>query len=633
MFNGRKIIAVCLPKAYERISFRYISALNEYALEKGYTLFVYQTCTALYGNSRNDKGENYIFSLIDYDIIDGIIIFSELLKDKNIADKIAQEAAKHGIPAIAVERPVEGCINAHYDYGDCFEKIVRHIIVDHHLTKVNFIAGIKGNSFSEERLDIYKKVLAEQGIPYDPERVGYGDFWDYPTREVMKKFLADGKELPEAIICSNDVMAITACAMLADKGYSVPEDILISGFDGIEDEEYHNPRLTTCRSGCAEMCRSMIDTFEAVRNGGKIPDEILINFEMVKSQSCGCVKKKPNDSMLMIREMHDRLDGYQQRISDMNDLMSYISTVKKPELIHEGLKDKEMFNNSFCCLNIDALDSEMSADTECEPGEPFTDDMIMVYRGRFNDLYEPSSDTEIFKRKDIIPGFEKYIDMDRPVIFSSLHYLNIPLGYICLNVDINIVAYERIQQISETFGNGFGNVRMYNAMERLYIQDPMTGLYNRRGFYQLVIPEFEKAADEGRKMAAVVSADLDGLKYINDNFGHSEGDNAIKTVAAALVHAAVYGEICARFGGDEFVVAGVLSEETKGYSENFKKRFNDYIDNYNRESDKPYKVAASIGITCRVYDTSAVDELIKISDDLMYEDKAGRKQIRSRPRS
>ncbi len=634
MFNGRKIIAVCLPKSYERISFRYISALNEYAVGKGYTLFVYQTCTALYGNSINDRGENYIFDLIDYDIVDGIILFSELLKDKFIADRIAHEANRHGVPVVAVERPVKGCISARYDYGDCFEKIVRHIIVDHHLTKVNFIAGIKGNSFSEERLDIYKKVLAEQGIPYDPERVGYGDFWDYPTREVMKEFLKDGRELPEAIICSNDVMAITACAMLAEKGYTVPDDVIISGFDGIEDEEYHNPRLTTCRSGCNEMCRRIIDIFEDIRSGKDSPEEMTVNFEMVRSQSCGCAKKKPNDSMVMIREMHDRLDGYQQRISDMNDLMSYISTVRKPELIYKGLDGKEMFNDVFCCLNIDALDSDMpGGDIYQETEKPFTDEMIMVYRGRFHNAFDPSSETVKFNKKEIVPEFEKYIDMDKPVIFSSLHYLNIPLGYICMNMDINIVVYERIQQVSETFGNGFGNVRMYNAMERLYIQDPMTGLYNRRGFYQLIISEFEKAADEGKNVAVVVSADLDGLKYINDNFGHAEGDNAIKTVAAALAHAAVDGEICARFGGDEFVVAGVLSSGGETYPEKFKKRFNDYIDEYNSSSGKPYKVAASIGITCRLYDTSAVDEMIKISDDLMYADKAGRKKVRSKPRN
>ena len=636
MFNGRKIIALCIPKAYERTSFRYISTLNKCARKHNYSLFVYQTCTALYGNSRNDNGEYYVFNLMDYDIIDGIVLFSELIKDKDIADVIAKKANERNIPIIAVERPVEGCINAHYDYGDCFEKIVRHIIVDHQLTKVNFIAGIEGNSFSEERLNIYKKVLEEQGIPYDPERVGYGDFWDYPTRGVMQKFLRPGVELPEAIICSNDTMAITACSVIADKGYSVPDDIIVSGFDGIEDEEYHTPRLTTCRSGCGEMCERIVETFENIFNGGEAPEEILVNFEMVKSQSCGCVKKKANDSTVIMREMHDRLDGYQQRIGDMNDIMSYISSVRNPALIHEGLEVKEMFNDSFCCLNTNALDVQMkngTADADPDVEHPFTDEMLMVYRGLFHYHYDPSTEVVKFDRKEIVPEFDKYIDMEIPVIFSSLHYLNIPLGYICMNMEVNIVFYERMQQVSETFGNGFGNVRMYAAMERLYICDPLTGLYNRRGFYQYAVPMFEKAV-ENKSTVAIVSADLDGLKFINDNYGHAEGDNAIKAVANALLYASENGGICARFGGDEFVVAGITDLSESEYIENFRKRFNEFLDKYNSESGKPYKAAASLGMTCRKPQNDAVDELIKLSDDLMYTEKSTRRQIvRSKPRA
>ncbi len=639
MFNGKKIIAVCLPKAYERTSFRYITALNKSAIKKGYSLFVYQTCTALYGNSRNDNGENYVFKLMDYDIIDAVILFSELLKSKDVANDIAKEALKHNVPIIAVERPVDGCIYAHYDYGDCFEKIVRHIIVDHQLTKVNFIAGIEGNSFSEERLNIYKKVLAEQGIPYDPDRVGYGDFWDYPTRGVMQKFLRPGSELPEAIICSNDTMAITACSVISDKGYSVPDDIIVSGFDGIEDEEYHTPRLTTCRSGCTEMCEKIMDIFDDAFNGRETPEEFVVSFEMVKSQSCGCVKRKANDSTVMMRELHDRLDGYQQRVSDMNDIISYISSVRKPELIYEGLDGKEMFNDSFCCLNTNALDVKMvngSADTDINVDEPFTDKMLMVYRGLFHYHFDPSTEVIEFDRKDIVPEFTKYIDMETPVIFSSLHYLNVPLGYLCMNMNISIVFYECIQQLSETFGNGFGNVRMYTAMERIYIYDPLTDLFNRRGFYQLVLPKYEKAVndpDDTDSIISIVSADLDGLKYINDNFGHAEGDNAIKTVAAALSYAAVNDEVCARFGGDEFVVAGVINMSEEEYSEQFRNRFDEYINRYNGSSGKPYKVGASLGITCHSPKGATVDELIKLSDDLMYTDKASRRLVRCKPRN
>lgn len=631
MFNGKKIIAVCLPRVFDPASFEYLQLLNQSAVSAGYTLFVYQSNTdfgVFTTNRRNDVGESYIFDLIDYDIIDGMVIFSELIKDKELIKKAADQAIGRGIPVVAVEYPLDGCINAKYDYSDCFEKIVRHVIVDHGLTKVNFIAGIEGNSFSEERHDVYKKVLAEQGIPYDPERVGYGQFWDMPTAEVMEKFLAEGKEPPEAIICSNDVMAMTACRVIKEHGYSVPEDIIVTGFDGIYDERFHNPRITTCRNNRSEMVEKIVAAIDDSVNGREVPQEIVIDFEMVLSQSCGCGENVIADSYAILSEMNVRLNKYQFNNSSMSDHMALISNIKDPEHIIESFSKDEDFYGTCCCLNYDALSPKSGTVERDSDAPPFTDEMIMIFRGHYSD---PSKEAVRFNRKMIMPEFDKYISMDVPVIFTVIHYFDIPLGYLCINRDMTLYSYERIPQVSDVYGNGFGNVRMYTAMERLYTYDPLTELFNRRGFYQLIVPKFEMAVSSGDKIITIVSADLDGLKGINDTYGHAEGDNAIKVTGDALKCAAVNDEICARFGGDEFVVAGVIDRED-GYAEGFKNRVKAYLDAYNKTSGKPYEVIASIGITCKAPDGSTVDDLIKASDDLMYADKATRKIVRSRAR-
>ena len=630
MFNGKKIIAVCIPRVFDPASFEYLQLLNGCAVRSGYSLFVYQSNTdfGVYTtNRRNDAGESYIFDLIDYDIIDGMVIFSELIKDKELIKKAAGEAISRNIPVVTVEYPLDGCINAKYDYSDCFEKIVRHVIIDHGLTKVNFIAGIEGNSFSEERHDVYKKVLAEKGIPYDPERVGYGQFWEWPTREVMEKFLAEGKELPEAIICSNDVMAMTACKVIKEHGYSVPEDIIVTGFDGIYDERFHNPRITTCRNNRSEMVEKIVSAIDDSLNGKEVSKEIVIDFEMVLARSCGCGEDTAVDSYAILTEMNNRLNKYQYSSGSMSNHMALISSSKSPESIIESLSKDEDFFETCCCLNTDAL-SPKSGIVEMDSDVPFTDEMLMIFRGHY---VEPSKEVVRFNRKMIMPEFDKHIPMELPIIFSVIHYFDIPLGYLCINRDMSLISYERIPQVVDVYGNGFGNVRMYTAMERLYIYDPLTELYNRRGFYQLIVPKFEVAVLSENKIITIVSADLDGLKGINDNYGHAEGDNAIKVTGDALKHAAVDGEICARFGGDEFVVAGVVDRE-EGYADGFKNRVKAYLDAYNKTSGKPYEVVASIGITCKAPDGSTVDDLIKTSDDLMYADKATRKIVRSRAR-
>ncbi|MDE5859420.1 MAG: GGDEF domain-containing protein, partial [Oscillospiraceae bacterium] len=464
-------------------------------------------------------------------------------------------------------------------------------------------------------------------IPYDPERVGYGNFWDGPTKEVMEKFLADGKELPEAIICSNDTMAMTACKCLYDKGYSVPEDVLVSGFDGIEDERYHTPRLTTCRSSKGEMSRAIVEIIDNHINGMEDPQEKVISFEMVISQSCGCVERQAIDATSALSDMQKRLTSYQECSLSMTKVMSSISSKRKPELIIEDLGGKEELFCVHICLNTDAL-TPKSGIVDNDNEKPFTDEMLMIYRG---DWMNPSKEIVKFDRKDVVPEYEQKLIMDFPIVFTVLHYLDVPLGYMCINYSLDLKTYERIPQIAEAFGTGFGNVRMYTAMERLYTHDTLTELYNRRGFYQLIAPQVEKAMKTPGAYMAIVSADLDGLKYINDNFGHYEGDNAIKVTAMALEYAAVEGEICARFGGDEFVVAGIV-KDCDTYEKNFKTRVSEYIERYNNISGKPYKVAASVGITCNDPNGATIDDFIKMSDNLMYADKATRKAVRSRPR-
>ncbi|MBP1549785.1 MAG: substrate-binding domain-containing protein, partial [Oscillospiraceae bacterium] len=428
MFKGKKIIAVCIPRPYEATRFRYIELLNAAAVSRDFKLFVYQTNSDLFMNNMSDMGEEKVFDLIDYDVVDGIIVFTEMLKNQKICRKIADNAISRGIPVISVEAPMEGCINMKYDYGDCFEKIVRHIIVDHKLTKVNFIAGFEGNAFSEERHDVYKKVLAEQGIPYEKERVGYGNFWEYPTRQVMEKFLADGKELPEAIICCNDVMAMTACKCLAEKGYSVPDDVIVSGFDGIEDEKYHSPRLTTCRSSEENLARKAVDIIDRAINGEQVPNEAHISFEMVVSQSCGCQSKQTEDGSVMINELHTRLNGYMQRSYNMTSLSTIICNEKNIENIYEHLINKEELMDTYCCLNTDALQPRsgvMERDSEC----PFTDEMLMIFKGSYE---KPITEVIRFNRKDIAPHLDNYIGWQVPLVFTSIHYLDTCLGYLCM---------------------------------------------------------------------------------------------------------------------------------------------------------------------------------------------------------
>ena len=116
----------------------------------------------------------------------------------------------------------------------------------------------------------------------------------------------------------------------------------------------------------------------------------------------------------------------------------------------------------------------------------------------------------------------------------------------------------------------------------------------------------------------VASMDIDGLKYINDNYGHDDGDFAICSAANALKSIPIKRKICARFGGDELALCAVADN----YNEQMVKDYiDDYIKHVNAVSGKPYQVSVSVGICIGNSSDFDFDMLYKKADEKMYSEK------------
>jgi diguanylate cyclase (GGDEF)-like protein/PAS domain S-box-containing protein len=167
--------------------------------------------------------------------------------------------------------------------------------------------------------------------------------------------------------------------------------------------------------------------------------------------------------------------------------------------------------------------------------------------------------------------------------------------------------------------------RMEDDLRSMSLRDELTGLYNRRGFIMFAGQQL-KIADRMKSGVSLLFADLDGLKQINDTFGHQEGDRAIIDTANVLEGTFRDSDIIARIGGDEFVVLGLKSHEM--YFELLTSRLKENIDIYNAERGRPYKLMLSIGVSS--YDPEnpcSVEELLTRADKLMYEEKQRKKKI------
>jgi len=171
-------------------------------------------------------------------------------------------------------------------------------------------------------------------------------------------------------------------------------------------------------------------------------------------------------------------------------------------------------------------------------------------------------------------------------------------------------------------------LRVQNELERTSLTDEMTGLYNRRGFLTLADQQLklERHASTARGLT-LLFADMDGLKKINDTFGHEAGSDAIRALAETLRSIFRSGDLVARWGGDEFVVLSIGADDA-----NVKlmlDRIEERLEEYNGTSGKPYKVECSIGIAPVTLESNAsFENIIAEADEAMYEVKRNRKSRR-----
>ena len=184
-----------------------------------------------------------------------------------------------------------------------------------------------------------------------------------------------------------------------------------------------------------------------------------------------------------------------------------------------------------------------------------------------------------------------------------------------LGILVNFLDLKRKERIVK---EEFEHIQKRNEiLNYLSEYDPMCNVYNRRGFIQQAT---RMNCENIGKRAYLAFTDLDRLKDINDNFGHSAGDEAIRAASEILKTAMRGGDLIARIGGDEFV--GMFIADRGDFQRFFESRIKQAMKKYNLTSDKPYLVTISVGITsfqCAL--GLEIEKMINEADHYLYKAK------------
>lgn len=627
-----KIIALISCGTDDSYHSPFVQSFVDKCVENDCRVLWFQSLSGNSDDTAHNRGERNIFNLINYEIIDAVVIMSLTVLDKDLRKQLISNACKHNLPIISIDGSIEGAYNISLGYVDAMEEMVRHVITEHGAKNIKFLGGGKGNEESDARESVFRKVMAEYNLEVTEDNIDYGYFWWSAAAEAVQRHYDKHNSMPDAFVCANDSMAVGICGKLTELGYKVPDDVIVTGIDGIPEGNTYFPSITTLMldihsagTTAAERTIQIINGEISADGSEKVEGTILYR------ESCGCEPARlSTDDNELKHNLYDRIDLW-NGFSDSVILMA--EAVTNSSSFEETLKNIMPFLSSawakecwlcICDDFVSANADHASRSVKDYRRTGYSKIMKYVLHGiddiKF-DMLEP------FESAELVPDFEKQMTKYNNIMFLPLNFRDRTIGYFAIEFTDTMRNYHILRSFISNISRVLENARIQSELKSvvdrlqdMYIHDSMTALYNRRGFYQLV-PEIYYKCQAEKMRFMVLSVDLDNLKGVNDTYGHYEGDNAIITIANALLEVSSGNEIIARFGGDEYIVAGACPYED--YAVDFLKKFHDYLDNYNSTSGKPYSVGASCGIYYLIPPAeTTLDEFIKSADELMYSEKA-----------
>ena len=615
-----------------------LNGISAAAHDFGLNIFAFTSFSGDMNNPRHDMGEFNIFNLPDFSDFDGAILLTNTLSHQPVVNDIITRIKIAGIPAVSIDNDLPFFYHIGIDNKTAMRQITEHMINVHGFSKFAYISGPDDNPESVDRFNSFCKVLHEHGLEINNDAVYYGDFRSPSGKAAAEHFLKNLPEMPQAIICANDVMASAAITRLVEAGYRVPEDIAVTGFDNTYSNHNFRVELTSVErpfglSGRI-ACKILYNHFQNIHQ----ERNIILNMSAHFTESCGCGHnaimdvnelKELNYRNYSKYERHQNYTIILNRMSTQllacNNFNEYIETLKKATA--------EIAPDEFYFCLCDNWDSETAIDrsTIMEGAElpvpmTFTDEVNVVIayaNGKFMECGK-------IKSSDILPPAASEIKGGKLYYITPLHFGDRCLGYMALRSTHIALHNIMFETLCINMSNSLENIRKLMCLEyalarlgKLYAKDTFSGIYNRNGFVNATQGLYNDCIEQ-QKNIMLMFIDLDGLKVINDTYGHSMGDKAICYIADVLRESCIKNEIFCRFGGDEFIVfAADYSEDD---ANELTKLIKENITKLNENHEEPFTLGASTGfVVATPQQGEDLFYFVTEADKKMYKEKRKKK--------
>jgi len=589
----------------------------------GYALYVF-TGYGLYLNEGvYDRGEATIYRLIDEVPLDGCIIDGNLGTEK-MYSPIMDKLKKKKIPFIANNFGSGEASSVIMDGYKAVCQLMEHLILKHNCTKINLVCPIGIDRINTDTIRGYKEVLEKYNIPIDERRISVRTVSLNDGKGLLKRFEEEGTRDADAVICVHDVHSIGLCLELEEQGLKAPDDLIVCCLIRSTNSMAFRPDISGADRVDGRIAEISFELLLELMEGKDVPHINYYDGEVYFGRSCGCsdvqddnVDKKYQQLVLAKIEAGNQIRQMMQYNESLDEVSSLDELMDNLQDMYNGLKCPQF----FMCMNKGAIDFVSSDREYVYPGngKPF-DAVMHVVRGYTDETGDIKN--EIVPVGKLIPVEVKEGDL---ILIYPIHHLEEIYGYLVfineyLPIDIYNyrICHESIASSMDNLHRQMVLRKSVDMLEQLHMQDALTGLHNRYAWVRFCNDYTSKAA------YCVAYMDMDGLKIINDNFGHHAGNIAIQTTANAIKKVARENDLVTRCGGDEFQVLSTNTDVE--FWNGLQKVINDEIDRQIEEQKLPYTFGVSYGYCiCDKKNMLAFEECCDRADALMYENKKMRK--------
>ena len=609
-----------------------------FADKKDVRVFFAQTLTP------HIKGELYDYQYwasVEYlksEIIDEIIIVSNtycLYKTKDELKDLIKPFFKKKIISIGMDF---GEPNIHFTTAYCdavYDELVRHLKEEHGCQKIAFLSANKIQSQEgAERFEAFKKALANNGLKFHKEWVLDGAFTRSSAfAELKEKYQKKQDVKYEAIICANDLMGMAVLDYFAELGIKVPSEMKVFGFDNTSHSILSVPSLATVDQSIEEQGRSAAEFGLKLltEDESTLPKSVNTELKTVYRRSCGCedlIEQKKRDVFRVATSHYDEI----RRIANLIDVIKGTSSLSDFAQSFQAIVDSSGFTKLVAFVLREPVTVKRE-DNFVMPKEARLLLSINTEIGVAN-YYEESEYINIKKSLFIKENMKANPGcfIFQPVMLGTVQYgylfckaerTDFGMNSILLKVITNVIvqAYEFTKTMKQKTLLETMNRELQARNMDLNISsktDELTKLLNRRGFMeygQKLIFFSEEIDTDG----VVFFADLDGLKKINDQYGHEYGDRAIQAEAEVLRTTFRKMDVIGRLSGDEF---GIIAS---GMDIAYVERLREKVDAMNQEiSEKngfPFMLSLSLGAVQFSPKNKDLNELLMMADQDLYKQK------------